>query len=153
MATLTVEIRGTDLPGRSCDSAPGGEPYENIHVGVKHRTGILELVPGDAPSVQWECEVTVRPADDGGFDFGGPFVLGRGDDRHLGLAWVTVAGDGSTTLFRGAKLKFVHVDPALIERALGGAGHLVASIGLSDRQGFPICATVKPPDIAWSVGR
>jgi len=151
MATLTVVIRGNDLPGRSCGPPPGGEPNENIHVGIKHGSGILDLIPGDAPSAQCEFDVTVRPADGGGFDFSGPFILGRGDDRHLGLCWVTVGGDGSTALFRGAKLKFVHVEPGLIERALSGAGRLVATMGVTDHQGYPICAKVKPPGVGWSV--
>jgi Family of unknown function (DUF5990) len=153
MTAVIVEIRGTDLPGRSCDPVPGGSPYQNVHVGVKHRTGVLDLVRGDAPSARWEVEVTVRDGDDGGFDFGGPFVMGRRGERHLGLCWGTVGKDGSFALFRAAKLRFSHLDPALVERALGTDGRLVASLGLTDQKGHPRCATVKPPDVVWSVTR
>lgn len=90
-----------------------------------------EPQPGDAPSVRWEVPVTVR-RDDDGLDFSGPFVRGNRDDRHLGLAWGDVPGDGTLRLFRGSKLRLVDVDPALIEEAMRPGQRLVARIRLTD---------------------
>ena len=49
---VVVVIEGTDLPGRRCGPDPEERWYENIHVGVRHRTGPLELVPGDAATAR-----------------------------------------------------------------------------------------------------
>ncbi len=69
-----------------------------------------EPVPGDSPSARWEVPVTMRRGEDG-FDFSGPFVRGDRTDRHLGLAWGDLPGDGTLRMFRGAKLRFAEVAP------------------------------------------
>ena len=73
-------------------------------------------MPGDAPSARWELPVTVRRGDDG-LDFGGPFVRGARDDRHLGLAWGDVPGDARCELSAG-ELRLVDVEPGVIEAAM-----------------------------------
>jgi hypothetical protein len=162
VGTMTVVIEGSELPGRSCRPEPGGPGHENVHVAlggrstdraaltVPGRPGMaIEPVPGDAPAARWEMPVTVR-RDDDGFDFAGPFVRGVRDDRHLGLIWGDLAGDGTLRLFRGAKLRLVDVDPGLIEQALRPGRRLVARIRLTDARGNPICARVHPPYLTWS---
>jgi hypothetical protein len=160
--TITVVIEGSELPGRTCQPGPDGR-HENVHVALggrsEDRPGLtvpgrpgkaLEPVRGDAPSARWEMPVTVR-RDDDGFDFAGPFVRGVRDDRHLGLIWGDLMGDGTLRLFRGAKLRLVDVDPELIEQALRPGHTLIASIRLTDAKGNPICARVHPPYLTWSV--
>jgi uncharacterized protein DUF5990/uncharacterized protein DUF5655 len=160
--TITVVIEGSELPGRACQPGPDGR-HENVHVAlggraadrpavpVPGRPGMgIEPVPGDAPAARWEMPVTVR-RDDDGFDFGGPFVRGARDDRHLGLIWGDLMDDGTLRLFRGAKLRLVDVDPELIEQALRPGHKLVARIRLTDASGNPICARVHPPYLTWSV--
>ena len=95
-----------------------------------------EPVPGDAPSARWEVEVTVKRGDEG-LDFGGPFVRGDRTDRHLGLAWGDVPGDGTLRLFRGAKLRLVDVDPGLIEDAMRPGRRLVGPDPSHRPQGEP----------------
>jgi hypothetical protein len=164
LGTLTVVIEGSELPGRSCRPEPDGRGHENVHVAlyshVKDRPALAmpgnpwtatEPVPGDAAAARWEAQVTVKEGPDGGFDFAGPFVRGVRDDRHLGLAWGDLPGDGTLRLFRGAKLRLVDVDPALIEQALRPGRKLVARIRLTDAKGNPICARVHPPYLTWSV--
>jgi Family of unknown function (DUF5990) len=150
---MVVEIRVRDLPGRRCGPTPDGGSYENIHVGIVHRGGTIELVPGDAPCARWQLEVTVRSGDDGTLDFGGPFVHGKHGERHLALRWGTLEDDGTFTVFREAKLRFSDVDPSVPQRAQKGGGRLVGSLGLTDEQGWPRCASVRPPDITWSAAR
>jgi hypothetical protein len=162
IGSLTVVIEGYDLPGRSCQPEPDGTAHRNVHVALcghsKDRPALVmidrpylatEPVPGDAPSARWEAPVTVRRSDDG-LDFSGPFVRGDRADRHLGLAWGDVPGDGTLRLFRGAKLRLVDVEPRLIEEAMRPGGRLVARVRLTDARGNPVCARVRPPGIAWS---
>jgi hypothetical protein len=161
--TMTVVIEGSELPGRTCRPEPDGQGHENVHVAVhskvKDRPWLTmpgspwtatEPVPGDAPAARWEVPVTVK-RDDDGFDFAGPFVRGVRDDRHLGLAWGDLPGDGTLRLFRGAKLRLVDVDPGLIEQAMRPGHTLIARIRLTDARGNPICARVHPPYLTWSV--
>ncbi|MGH3151495.1 MAG: DUF5990 family protein [Streptosporangiaceae bacterium] len=162
LGTLTVVIEGCDLPGLTCRPEPGGQVHQNIHVALTGpstdrpalvvpggRWLAIEPVPGDAPSARWEVPVTVR-RDTDGFDFTGPFVRGDRTDRHLGLAWGDVPGDGTLRLFRGAKLRLVDIDSAIIEQATRPGRRLVARIRLTDARGNPVCARVHPPALTWS---
>ena len=163
LGTMTVLVEGSELPGRTCRPGPDGEGHQNVHVALggrsTDRTALtipgkpgmaIEPVPGDAPAARWEVPVTVR-RDDDGLDFAGPFVRGARDDRSLGLAWGDVPGDGTLRLFRGAKLRLADVDPDLIEQAMQPGHKLVAHIRLTDANGNPICARVRPPYLTWSV--
>lgn len=94
----------------------------------------IEPTRGDAPPARWEVPVTVRRGADG-LDFTGPFVRGDRTDRHLGLAWGDVPGEGTLRLFRSAKLRLVDIDPAIIEEAIRPGRRLVARIRLTDARG------------------
>ena len=161
--TMTVVIEGSELPGRTCRPEPDGQNHQNIYVALGGRSEdrpaltmsnkpgmAIEPVPGDASAARWEMPVTVR-RDEDGFDFGGPFVRGVRDDRHLGLIWGDLIDDETLQVFRGAKLRLVDVDPGLIEQALRPGHTLVARIRLTDARGNPICARVHPPYLTWSV--
>lgn len=151
MSSVTVEIRGSDLPGRRCGPNPEGRMYENVHVGLARRADTVELVRGDAPSACWAFEVIVRRDEEGTLDFGGQFVYGRAGERSLGLRWGTLARDDTFEVFRAAKLRLADVDPALVEQALSAGSRLVASLRLTDELGYPVCASVRPPRVTWSV--
>ncbi len=159
---VPVVIEGFELPGRSCHPEDGAG-HDNVHVAlrsdVKQRPGLTvpnvpwqaaEAVPGDAASARWELEINLLRGDDD-FDFGGPFVRGDRTDRHLGLVWGDVRKDGTFVLFRGAKLRLVDIDPALLEKVAQPDRVLLARVRLTDQKGNPMCARVRPPDIAWSV--
>jgi Family of unknown function (DUF5990)/Domain of unknown function (DUF5655) len=158
---LLVRIEGFDLPGRSCHPGQDGSGYSNVHVGMwdnsqdaagltvpGRRWVVHDLVPGDAAVASWEVPVTIRRGVDG-IDFGGPFVRGDRSDRHIGLAWGEVPGDGTFRLFRGAKLRLVDVDRPVLEQAWQPGFVLLARVRLTDTKGNPICARVRPPDIEW----
>ena len=150
-APVTVEIHGTDLPGLSCGSDVDGKPCDNVHVGLKHRSGPVELVPGDVDSARWRFEVVVDRNEDRELDYGGPFVLGRRGERALGLVWGSLRFDDELDVFRAAKLRLEDLDRALVEHALETGGRLVCRLGLTDEQGHPRCASVRPPLLCWSV--
>ncbi len=165
LGPLTVLIDGSDLPGLTCHPEPSGLVHQNIHVALcgisKDRVSLdipgrpgqaIEPVPGDASRARWEVPVTVRRGGEG-LDFSGPFVRGDRTDRHLGLVWGDVPGDGTLRLFRGAKFRFADVAPGLIEAAMRPGHWLVARVRLTDARGNPICARLHPPYLEWSAGR
>ncbi len=161
VGSITIVIEGVELPGLSCAPAGSGPGYRNVHVALGGRDPgrvalempgrpghAIEPVPGDAPSARWEAPITVR-RDGDGFDFTGPYVNGDRTDRSIGLAWGEVPGDGTLRLFRGAKLRLADVPPALIREALAPGRRLVARVRLTDGNGNPICARLRPPYIQW----
>jgi hypothetical protein len=137
---VTFRIVGTGLPGRRCGPAPTpGGTYDNIHVGVQRGSEVVGLVPGDAPIAHFEFEVTVRNGR-----FAGPFVHGRAE-RFVYLSWGELE-EGTFRMFRRAKLQLGHLDPAAAD------GRTVqAMLGLSNEHGHPVCASVRPPQVVWTV--
>ncbi|MBV8194562.1 MAG: monooxygenase [Candidatus Dormibacteraeota bacterium] len=160
---LAITVEATELPSRSCAPADAGHAYTNVHVGLCDRSfkdapivtpsrpwGVVGVVPGDAESARWDIEVTARvKADD--VDFGGRFVRGNRGDRHIGLAWGELIDSQKFALFRGARLKLESINPVLLAEAMEPGRRLVARLGLTDSRGNPRCATVKPPDLVWTV--
>ncbi|HJU81494.1 MAG TPA: DUF5990 family protein [Acidimicrobiia bacterium] len=151
LGSVRVEIEGSDLPGRRCGPDSGGFWYENVHVGVARNREAFERVPGDATRAHWAVDVEVKEDEEGKLDFGGPFVAGPRDERHLGLIWIRELDDGSWSLFRAAKFRLYEMERSLFEEAMQPGRRLVGRLGLTDAQGWPRCATVRPPDITWSV--
>jgi hypothetical protein len=43
------------------------------------------------------------------------------------------------------------VPPSLIAAAMRPGHRLVARVRLTDANGFPVCARLRPPHLAWSV--
>jgi Family of unknown function (DUF5990) len=102
------------------------------------------FTPHDLGSGSADRAEEVQSGDAGTFDFRGPFVLGRRGERHPGLRWGTLDEDGVFSVFRAAKFRLFELEPALVRRAIE-TGHLVAEVDLTDEQGYPRCATVRPP--------
>jgi hypothetical protein len=93
----------------------------------------------------------VKADEQGNLDFGEPFVAGPRDQRYLGLMWTRELEDGTRTVFRAAKFRLYELESSLFEGAMKPGRKLVGRLGLTDAQGWPRCATVRPPDITWSV--
>ena len=148
---MDVRIVGVELPGRTCtDPRPGGLAYQNVHVGVQRRKDVVDLVPGDAPGAEWNLTVDTITKD-GALDLRGPFVHGKRGDRFLYLSWGTVDDADQFEMFRRAKLMFGDVPTDMLRAAHDGARVLVCRLSLTDAKGGPLCARVRPPDIAWTV--
>ena len=140
---MRIRIEGSDLPG------PHGPGLGDVQVGVQRRHEVVDRVPAWAAAAVWEFDVTAREVD-GLLDVGGPWVHGRPGARFLYLSWGRVDGD-TFAMFRRAKLLFGDIPTALLRSAFDGGGVLVAELGLTDAQGGPRCARVRPPDIVWSL--
>lgn len=141
---MIVNIEGTDLPGRTC----GG--YHEVAVGIQRRAEVIDVHPADVEAVAWTFEVATTPTTDGGLDVRGPFVHGRPGNRFLYLSWGDRGADGTFVMFRRAKLMFDAVTPETLAAAAEAGHALVARLGLTDAQGMPLCAAVRPPKITWS---
>jgi hypothetical protein len=146
---VRIRIEGSDLPGRRVGAEATALRLQNVHVGMQRNAEVVERVPANAPEATWQIEVTSREVD-GLFDVGGPWVHGRPGARFLYLSWGAVTGD-RFDMFRRAKLMFNDVPPDLLRAAHEGAGTLVGRLRLTDAKGEPLCARVRPPQIAWTV--
>ncbi len=142
---MRIRIEGHDLPGRR----DGELRLRNVHVGVQRKAEVVELVPASAESAVWQFAVDAREVD-GLLDVGGPWVHGRPGARFLYLSWGNVE-DETFTMFRRAKLLFGDIPTALLRAAFDDGGTLVASLGLTDEYGAPLCARVRPPVIVWTL--
>ena len=150
---IQVSISGSSLPGRNI--GPGGNfpGARNIHVGVQRvyrkdrPVELLGLTPGDAPSAHWDFEATATSAG-AGFDIKGTYIQGRPGARFIYLAWGAIDG-GAFNMFRRAKLQLDVIDPATLDAACRH-GSLIAHLELTDANGHPLCASVRPPLIRWS---
>jgi Family of unknown function (DUF5990) len=146
---VRIRIEGTDLPGRRSGGEADALRLGNVHVGVQRKAEVVDRVPADAPAATWELDVATRDID-GLLDVGGPWVHGRPGARFLYLSWGAVDRD-RFTMFRRAKLLFGDIPTALLRAAHDGGGVLVAQLGLTDAQGGPRCARVRPPDVRWTL--
>jgi hypothetical protein len=149
---VRIRIEGHDLPGRDCGAGDNFPGYRDIHVGVQRRDRPdewLDLQPGDAPSVAWSLECTAATMLGDVLDARGPYLQGGPGRRFIYLSWGELGGGGAFTMFRRAKLWLDGVDPDTARRALA-TGKLTARLGLTDPKGHPLCATVRPPVVAWS---
>ncbi|MFI5841340.1 DUF5990 family protein [Catenuloplanes sp. NPDC051500] len=143
---MLLRIEGVDLPGRVADTNPSGPAYVNVHVGIQRRDEVISLVPADAESAVWEAEVAVKD----GPDFGGPFIHGKRGARFVYLSWGSVGAGGAFHGFRRVKIHPADAGADLVTAAVAG-GVLVARLRLTDAKGGPICATVRPPLVSWTV--
>ncbi len=146
---MRVTIRGNDLPGAAFWS--NGELLEHVHVAVQVGGDPLGLVAGDATAAEWQIEVRPVVDGDGAIDLRGPAIHGKRGARFFYLTWGDVGDDGSFAMFRRAKLMVADIPSELLALAAGDEGELVAELGLSDDQGCPRCARVRPPAIRWSL--
>jgi hypothetical protein len=149
---VQIRIEASDLPGISCGPSPDVPgAYDNVHVGVQRRNQrgeLLGLVPGDASSAVWtlDCNAVALST---GVDLKGPHIQGPPGGRFIYLSWGSVDAAGGFTLFRRAKLWLDAIPPIVVDSAVD-SGVLVGRLGLTDRKGNPLCATVRPPMIEWS---
>jgi len=141
---LTIRIVGSNLPGSTFGSCAG------VRVGLQVGNEHVGLVDGGASGATWEADVTVVTDAKGDLAIRGPAIHGPRGERFLYLAWVA-GRDGA--MFRRAKLQLDAVPAKLLNEALRGGRALVAELSLSDARGAPVCASVRPPAIRWSVER
>ena len=148
---MRIRVEGSDLPGRRGGSEADALRRNNVHVGVQRRAEVVDRFPADAERATWEFDVDSREID-GLLDVGGPYVHGRPGARFLYLSWGAVDGDEFGT-FKRIKLLFGDVPTALLRTAHDGGGVLVGRLGLTDGNGRPRAARLRPPEVLWDLHR
>lgn len=140
-----IRIVATDLPGATFQGRT------DVQVGLQVRQAHEGFVAGDAASASWEAQVQLGRDEDGRITARGPAIHGPSGEKFLYLVW---AGrmDGQCVMFRRAKLQLDGVPAPVWDAVSAGAGPLVATLGLTDARGEPLCASVRPPKVRWSVG-
>jgi hypothetical protein len=113
--------------------------YRNVHAGLQRGREVEAPSPGDQ-SFLAEIDVAVRNGK-----FSGPYVHGRSGDRFLYLSWGEFDGD-EFKMFRRAKIRLEHLDPVELD------GRTVeVAVSLRDGRGHPVCASVRPPQVTWTI--
>jgi Family of unknown function (DUF5990) len=146
---MQIVIEGHNLPG--IEFVSDGVPLRNVHIAVQVGKEPIGLTRGDADSARWQIDVRAIRAGSG-VDLRGPAVHGKKGERFLYLTWGDVGPDNSFAMFRRAKLMIGDIEPEMLAAAARDDGVLVASLTLTDEQGCPRCARVKPPVIHWRPG-
>lgn len=139
---LKLRIVGTELPGTECGQ------HRGVHLGLQLGREPGAVVPASGAQVVFETAVETWLTPDGTPDFRGPAVQGKRGARFLYLTWGELPPGGTFAMFRRAKLALGDIPAAVLERGRKGAT-LEARLGLTDRAGLPVCASVHPPAIAW----
>ncbi|HEX8861604.1 MAG TPA: DUF5990 family protein [Actinomycetes bacterium] len=143
--TVALRIVGHRLPGLRWTR------YQAIHLGVQRRPGeVVGLVPGDADAAVFDLPLDVV-TDERGVDFRGPFVQGRRGERFLYLSWGEVGPGAGFEMFRRAKLQLGPLAEPELAGRLGTGSRVEASLDLTDANGGPRCASVRPPIVRWQV--
>lgn len=139
---MIIRIHATDLPGSSWDA------YTNIAVGLQRRDQPDQLTSADSESATFvaEVEVFTTPA---GPDFRGPHIHGKPRARFIYLTWGEHPDAATFRMFRRAKLLLEMVEPRAMAAATR-AGVLEATLSLTDANGGPLCASIRPPAVAWA---
>lgn len=142
--SIRVRIIGRRLPGRTCG------PYTEVTVGLAAKAGCdpTDGVPGDVREARWETRIEVR-GQDGAPMFRGPAVNGPPRERFLYLTWIGRRSGAARAMFRRAKLRLDAVPAEVLAGSLR-TGVLVGRLELTAADGMPVCASVRPPGIAWS---
>ena len=147
---VRIVIEATELPGDYCGPGPDfPEGHHNVHVAIQGRKGqddLYNLTRANANSIVWEldCEVVAPPPM---MDLKGAQIHGAPGKRFLYVTWGVVDAAGFR-MFRRAKLMLDAI-PSEVMSAAHEAGVLIGRLGLTDAAGWPLCAAIRPPKIAW----
>lgn len=143
---IVIRILARDFPGRVCG------PTSAVSVGLQVGKGHSDVVPGDASDMTWETLAQLGRDDDGSVLARGPAIHGPKGQKFLYLAWLGSTG-GPVEMFRRAKLQLDGVPAAVLDEVIATGGPLIATMGLTDACGEPVCGSVRPPRVVWSLGR
>ena len=145
---VRLRIEGHHLPGRRCG------PYDDVHVALQVGPDPVGPVAGDADAAVWETDLSLVPhAGDDVPDVRGPAVNGRRGERFTYLTWGSTTS-GGFEMFRRAKLMLNEVAALAPEPPVSAAEPTVvevtATVDLTDEDGMPRCARLRPPAVQWS---
>ena len=133
--TFDIRIRCEDFPG-----ARFGD-HAQIRVGIRREREVIQDVPGDAESAIFTATIQAkRGAKDGRPRFSGPFVFGPATAPFLYLSWGE-RKEGRWEMFRRAKIPLGGLEWDRILKAIDEDRPIEVTIGLTNANGEPVCAT------------
>lgn len=138
---VVLTIVGRYLPGRECG------PHTGVRVALQVGKEHVGAVEADAPEASWITEITITPG--AAPDFRGPAVHGKRGERFLYLAWLESTAAATHAMFRRAKLQLDGIPRDVLDACVK-SGALCAELGLTACDGLPVCASIRPPRIAWT---
>ena len=142
---LKCRIICTDLPPTTWG---GGTA---LRLGVQRQKEVEQRVLLPVEQAVFEIELRVkRDEQTGQPNFLGPYAHGTPTERFLYLNWEQLAGSIWTPI-RRAKLPMPAADWSVIEQASSRPDPVTVEVSATDSRGGPICATIKPPLIKWSL--
>lgn len=144
MTTTAMRIVGHRLPGLSWSE------HSHVHVGVQHRKDAINLVACDAACAVFDIPIEVVLDPTIGIDYRGPFAQGKRGQRFIYLSWGDLTPENRFTMLRRAKLNLFTI-PEHIARALADGCTVQAELELTDPRGEPICASIPPQLIHWTI--
>jgi hypothetical protein len=148
---LTIKVICKDLPGAEFHDEEKGLHYRDVHVGIQYGENVIETVRGDAKKAEFEPVFRVAPIDGGTTNFLGPFAKGVKTERFFYLSWGELHASGLFRMFRRAKIHLSHLKWAQVERAVKANKPITVELSLTDKCGWPLCASVKPPYVDWKI--
>lgn len=118
------------------------------------RAELLTPFAVDVGSIAFAFTMRLGSRPDGSFNFLGPFAQGSPADRFVYLNSGASAGQVGTHWQRRAKLMLAGISLGLVEAAADAPDLAIeARVQGTMRDGGPICASVKPPAIAWRLAK
>ena len=122
-----------------------------LRLGIQRQKEVEQRVLLPVDQAVFEIELRVKRDDQTGRpNFLGPYAHGTPTERFLYLNWEQL-GSGIWTPIRRAKLPMPVVDWNVVEQAASGLDPVTLELIATDSRGGPICATIKPPLIKWSI--
>ncbi len=125
------------------------EPPTGVDFGLQKGSGskyeTVQIQRSGKKIVQFEFEVGIKTAKDGGYDFNGPFVQGPPHQRFIYIDIGKSAGQPGSVWNRRLKIPLAGMAGDAIKQALAGETIVFETmVPGTGKDGGPNCATVKP---------
>ena len=132
------------------------DPPPGVRFAVQRgRSELLEPSAEQHEAIQFDLSLrTASPLPEESVNFLGDFAQGPVSDRFIYINSGTLAGQADSCWTRRAKLKLASIPREVVEAALSPNGGIIEArvVGTMD-DGGPVCASVKPHAVVWSLVR
>lgn len=127
-------------------------PHRGLRLGIQNKQQVEQDVPGTVRSAHFTYALTVKlgPTD---VVFTGGYAQGTRDNRFIYLSWGewTTGDAGEWKINSRIKILLNGIRRELIETALHNEKPIRARVRLTNDNGQPLAASLKPEYITWSV--
>jgi hypothetical protein len=148
---LTIKVICKDLPGAEFHNEEKGLHYRDVHVGIQHGEKVIEAVRGDTKKAEFAPVFRVAEIEGGMTNFLGHYAKGSRNERFFYLSWGELPAGGLFRMFRRAKIHLSHLKWTQVEGAAKANEPITVELSLTDKHGWPLCASVKPPYVEWKI--